>query len=233
MALPVLETPTFNLTFPGTNETYKFRPFKVKEEKLLTMASDGEYEDMLNVCQQVVTNCSFGEVDATKLPMHLLQWTFLQIRKESVGNKQEFMLICGHCKGTMSYEVEVDEFKINNLNSDTSKTIFLNEDKTVGMVLKFPPAHIMNKLDDLDDVEILKHCIDTVFDAEQSWDVSKETDDEVVGFVETLPLEALAETREFFKTMPMLEHIVEYTCPKEDCGKPNAVSINGYEHFFA
>ena len=83
MTLPIIDTPTFNLTIPGTKEEIKFRPFLVKEDKILTLASTSdELEDMVDACIQVVTNCSSGKLDAAKLAMYQLQWVFLELRKK-------------------------------------------------------------------------------------------------------------------------------------------------------
>ena len=150
MTLPIIDVPTFMLEIPGFKEKIKFRPFLVRENKILTLAAASEETgEMVTSCQQVVQNCSFGKLDAKKLAMFQLQWIFLQLKSKSIGNTQEFVLICGECKDRLKYEAKLDEFKLNGLNNKVNNKIEISKD--TGIVLKYPSAEIHSKLSDLSD----------------------------------------------------------------------------------
>lgn len=229
MALPIIDVPTFILEIPGTKDKLNFRPFLVKESKILTLASASEDTiEMVAACQQVIQNCSFGKLDAKKLAMFQLQWIFLQLRTKSVGNIQEFVLICGDCKDRLKYEAKLDEFKLKGLDNKLSNKIEISSD--TGLVLKYPSAEIQSKLSDLSDAELLKHCIDYIYQAEEIFRTEEESEADLLAFIDNLSLDVLEKVSEFFRTIPVIEHIVNYTCKK--CERENTVSINGYEHFF-
>ena len=136
MALPILETPTFELTIPSTKETFKFRPFLVKEEKLLMLASEsGQFQGMVEACQQVVTNCSFGELDGTKQTMFDLQYLFIQLRSNSVGKDQTFTLTCGGCEKQTPYKLNLEDMEVHGLEDEVNNKITIND--TMGLVLKY------------------------------------------------------------------------------------------------
>ena len=118
MTLPRVETPMFENTLASTGELIKFRPFLVKEEKILMLASESnEFKDMVNACSQIVTNCCGGAVDGSELTMFDLQDLFLKIRAKSVGETADFTLTCGECKKTTPYELRLDAMKVEGLEN--------------------------------------------------------------------------------------------------------------------
>jgi hypothetical protein len=229
MTLPRIETPMFEGNLASTGETIKFRPFLVKEEKILMLASaGGEFKEMVNACAQIVTNCCDGKIEGHELAMFDLQDLFLKIRSKSVGETADFTLTCGKCKKTTPYELELDKIKVVGLENPPDKFIKINED--MGVQLQWPTALVAAEIEELTDDELVAKCIDYVVDGEETFSVANETPEEIGSFVEDLPIDVMDKMRAFFQQMPRIEHIVEYKCPH--CETENKININGYEHFF-
>ena len=229
MTLPRIETPIFEGKLASTGESVRFRPFKVREEKILMLASESEeFEDMVTACAQIITNCCLDEVDGYQLTMFDLQDLFLKIRAKSVGETADFTLTCGGCEKSMPYELKLSDMEIVGLDDLPNNFIKVNED--MGVQLKWPNAITASQIDKLEDDELVAKCIDYVVSGEETFSAKDEPIEEVVSFVEDLPIDIMDEIREFFIRMPRMEHVVEFNCPS--CEKENAVSINGYDHFF-
>lgn len=227
--LPKFETPTFKVSLKSSKKEYKCRPFLVKEEKLLTMASASDnYQEMISCCQQVCQNCLLDELDVESLTMFDLQWLFLQIKAKSVGETHPFTLICGNCDATSPWEVNFNEFVLNRDDVEYEKKIAVNEE--AGLILRYPTSTLVSKIEETDDLDIIRACIEKVYTADEVIDFAEIKDEEAVEFIESLPIPALRDIREYFETMPYLEKTIDFTCPK--CKEDNQVYINGYEHFF-
>ena len=228
MALPKIDTPRFNGTIASSGEEVTFRPFKVKEEKILMLASEGgEYKDMVNACAQIVSNC-VENLNAYELPIFDLQDLFIQIRSKSDGALANFKLTCGNCEHSIPYEMDLTEFKMTRLDNRPNDVIQVSEDMIIK--LKYPNAAMASVIDELDDAVLVAKCIEHVVDGEETINVEEEPIEDVVNFVEDLPIDTFKEIQSFFTNMPMMEHVVEYKCP--ECEHDNRISINGYEHFF-
>lgn len=229
MALPVIDVPTFDVEIPGMKGKVKFRPFLVKENKILTLAAASESaEDMYKACCQVIDNCSFGKLEAEKLAMFQLQAAFLKLREKSIGSTQEFSLKCGKCEDTIAYEMNLSDFELVGDVDNSEKKLDINGE--VGIVLKYPSAEVQLAQKDLTDTEILLNSIEYIYNGEEVIRPEEETVEEMIEFIDSLPVSALNEAAEFFQNIPTLLHKVDYTCVK--CETKNEIVINGYEHFF-
>lgn len=228
MALPTIDVPTFEVEMPTSKQKIKFRPFLVKEDKILTLATNGSIEEMISACQQVLINCSFGEYDAFNSPMFELQWVFLQVKANSVGNIQDFRLKCGECEQYTGYQLDLFSVDIKNIESLKNKEIKL--DNNTILLARFPASKEFTK-QGASDTHLIKCTIDAIYQNEEKYTFENEPDEEVENFINSLPIEALKKLEEFYLDTPYIEHVVEYTC--KGCDKENVVSINGYENFFA
>ena len=229
MALPVIDVPTFEVEIPAFKEKIKFRPFLVKENKILTLATASENaSDMYKACCQVIENCSFGKLETENLAMFQLQSIFLKLREKSIGGTQEFSLRCGNCEDMINYEMNLSDFELVGDMTNTEKKLEINDG--VGIVLKYPSAEVQLSKDELNDTEILINSINYIYNGEEIIRPEEETAEEMIEFIENLPVSALNEAADFFKNIPTLIHKVEYTCRK--CDTKNEILINGYEHFF-
>ena len=229
MTLPRIETPIFESKLASTGEPIKFRPFLVKEEKILMLASAGEdFKDMVNACAQIVTNCCGEKIKGHELTMFDLQDLFLKIRAKSVGETADFTLTCGKCEKTTPYELKLDDVKVIGLENPPDKFIKISED--MGVQLQWPTAIVAAEIEELTDDELIAKCIDYVVDGEETFSIANETIEEVNSFIEFLPIDVMDKFRHFFQQMPRIEHLVEYKC--RHCDTENRININGYEHFF-
>jgi hypothetical protein len=229
MALPSIDVPTFDIEIPGLKGKVKFRPFLVKENKILTLATASENSDeMYNACCQVIENCSLGKLEANKLAMFQIQFIFLKLREKSIGNTQEFTLKCGKCDDLINYTMDLNEFKLVGDPTVTEKKIEINSE--VGIVLKYPSAEVQLAQKELSDTEILLNSIEYIYNGEEVIRPEEETVEEMIDFIDGLPVNILNEAADFFSKIPTLLHKIEYTCVK--CETKNEVVVNGYEHFF-
>tara|TARA_B110000881_G_scaffold90036_1_gene79053 strand:- start:841 stop:1533 length:693 start_codon:yes stop_codon:yes gene_type:complete len=230
MALPVIDTPTFELEIPGMKGKFKFRPFLVKENKILTLAAASENsKEMYLACCQVVENCAFGKITGTDLAMYQLQWIFLKLRSKSIGDLQSFTLKCGECNDMLNYEMDINDFELVGNTETAEKKIELSDD--TGIMLKYPSAEIQMLEEEISDTEILLNSISYIYTSEEMIRPEDETVEEMVEFIDNLPVHMLNDAKEFFSNIPSLVHKVQYTCSK--CEAKNEILINGYEHFFA
>ena len=231
MALPKIDTPIHEGIVASTGQKVRFRPFKVKEEKILMLAAEGgEYAEMVNACAQIVGNCC-EEVEAFTLPLFDLQDLFLQIRSQSHGANADFRLYCGNeeCNEILNYTMDLKEFKITGLE-DRPDSLIKVPGEEMAIKLRYPGADVGALIDKMQDVEVISKCIEYVADGEETFSMQDESEEEITRFVEDLPLDTFNEIRAFFDKMPMLEHEVEWKC--KACGNENKVGINGYDHFF-
>jgi hypothetical protein len=229
--LPKIETPIHEFTVPSTGEVKRFRPFLVKEEKILMLASEGgEYGDMVSACEQVVSNCSQEELDVANLSIFDLQHLFIRLKEKSTGTTQEFQLICGGCEDRINYTLQLADVQVTGLEEAGSNIVKIGDE--VAIELKYPTARVIAGVTDGDDTSIVASCISKVFEGEETIDIKDEKPEDVVEFIDNLPLDTFQEVQEFFNRMPRVEHVVEYKCHNEECGFSNRISINGYEHFF-
>ena len=116
--LPKIETPILKFELPSTGETLRFRPFLVKEEKVLMLASEGkDINDMLQAAQQVVSNCCLEDINVEELTIFDLQMLFINLKSKSVGQEQDFTLSCGECKQNINYTLDLDSVKVQGLDN--------------------------------------------------------------------------------------------------------------------
>lgn len=227
MAMPTASIPTFEVEVYSKKEKVKFRPFLVKEEKLLIMAQEsGKTEDISKAMQDIVTACSNNVLDGSTLPLYDLQNIFLRLRSQSIGAETEFSLICGECNHRTPFTLNLDSIQLKFDENHTTK-IELSED--LGVVMKYPsPLLVSNPETTIYD--LIVDCIDQVYTKTEVYNAADETKEEVESWVDDLTNEQFYKIVYFFESMPRLEHQVEYTCSK--CNAENLVVMNGLESFF-
>lgn len=224
--LPTLNTPTFFIEMIGNKEKVKFRPFLVKEEKLLILASESEdKQEMLNVMQEIVSVCSFGKVDGRELPIFELQNIFIKLRSQSIGQISEFNLVCGECGHKTPSGLDLESIK-PTVHENHSNKIQLTPE--LGVIMRYPTANDIRE--DMSTFDLVVNCIDTVFTKDEVFSTKDIVRQEVEQFVDGLTSEQFKNIAEFFITMPRIEHRIEYSCPS--CETNNIVILDGIESFF-
>ena len=234
MALPKLQTSEYKLTVPSTQEEIKYRPFLVKEQKILMMAQEsGNEREIADAIGQLVSNCTFGSLDAITAPMFDVEYVFLQLRSKSVGSKVKVVVTCPDDEET-KVEVEVDLDKINvQMNVKHKQEINITED----IILKFryPMLKDLQGLnDDFGDFEkamiMVYECIDSVVHGEETVHRIDMTKDEITEFIDSFNTQQLEGIMEFFETMPKVRHKIKVTNPKTK--KKSEILLEGLENFF-
>jgi len=227
MPLPVMNTPTFNVKIHSLNKEVEFRPFLVKEEKILILAQESnEPKEMIKAMQDIVTSCSNGAVDGRDLPFFDLQYAFIQLRSQSIGNITDFILICGECGHKTETTLDLNALTIDFPENHTNK-IMLSD--TVGVTMKYPKAEILVD-DETPAFDLVVSCVDKIFDQDEIYDAAEEGKEEVENFINSLSTQQFEKIVEFFQTSPRLEKTIDYTCVS--CGTENTVLIDGVENFF-
>lgn len=233
MALPKLMHPVFELKVPSTKQMVKFRPFLVKEEKLMLMAKQsGEQQDIINVIKQVIINCDIENViDADELSSFDLEILFLKLRAKSVGEEVNISYIDPEDEKTYTFKLDIDEI---NVYEDPEHTNIVKLSETSGIVMKYPSAKLMADVISRDDVTdilffMIRGCMDQYFDGDQIVQFKDSKPEEVDAFIESLPTNTLKDFEKFFDTMPKLYHKIEYT---NEMGTKREVELKSIEDFF-
>ena len=236
MALPTINTPTYELVVPSTDEKIKYRPFLVKEEKILLIASEsGKQEDIINAIKQIATACTFGKLKIGRMPMFDVEYIFLQIRAKSVGEVSELTLIAPDDKETrVVVEVDLSEVKVQVQDDHTNKIELTDE---MGIYMQYPTVDTfgksgMTEITASNMLEVISACIAQVYDkkGEEVWESKDSTKKELVDFIEQLSSKQFADIQKFFDTMPKLKHVVTVKNPKTK--KETDVVLSGLSDFF-
>ncbi len=225
--------PTFELTIPSTKQKVTFRPFLVKEEKLLLMAKQsGEQQDIINVVQQVIVNCDVEEVlNPKELASFDLEYLFLQLRAKSIGEAIEITYVDPEDEKTYDFSILVDDIKVKE-NDEHNRVIQLSD--TSGIVMRYPSARLMTDVVSQDDVAdilffMIRGCMDHYFEEDHIHYFKDSKPEEVDVFIESLPTNVLKSFEKFFDTMPKLYHKISYTNEK---GTEREIEFKSIEDFF-
>jgi ribosomal protein L44E len=230
MPLPVLETPTYNLVVPSTKKKLKYRPFLVKEEKLLMIAQETEDEgQILNSIKDIISACTFGKFDANQNTSYDMEYIFLQLRSKSVGEKIELSIGCKECSTPNNVTVNLNDVQIKYPEKKLSTTIKLTKD--VGITLK--PISMSEAIEVQKDPTLersIRAVIDTVYDSTNVYKLEDFTDKEVVDFIDSFNHSSLEKIEEYILSQPSLEHTIKFKC--SNCEKENEEVLSGLESFF-
>lgn len=231
MSLPLLTVPEFFCTLPSTKKKIKFRPFLVKEEKILLMALESEQSEDIQVAVINILNaCLLTKLNIEHLPNFDIEYLFLQIRSKSVGEIIELRLLHEACEEYTPSSIEVDKIEVTGIE-EANPVIMLTD--TLGIKMKFPSMNITQNIkDDLTDgeklFELINNCVDCVFEEEETYeDFTKE---ELTQFIERLTNLQFKKIVDFFQNQPVLEHKHTFKCSK--CGEDVELTLKGLSSFF-
>ena len=233
MTLPVINTPTYELVVPSTKETLVYRPFLVKEEKILLMAMEEEKDTQLNrALKQVVNNCTFEKVDVGKLPLFDLEYIFLRIRAKSVGEVAKIQVLCEDDGETyVPVEIDLETIEVEFQEDHTTKIELTDE---IGIEMGYPTFEFLNFKADQTEVnqlfDIIGSSIERVYEGETVYEKADFSKKDLKVFLESLTSEQFLRVQKFFETMPRLRHKLEVTNPKTK--KVNEITLEGLQAFF-
>ena len=223
MALPELNTSRYKVDIPSTGQTVTYRPYLVKEEKVLMMAMEsGDNKVIMQATIEIIKSCVYDDVDIDSLAMFDIETLFLALRSKSVGEKVDLNVKCEECGEGNEVQVDFDDINAPIVSHD-NKQMMLTED--VGVVLKYPSVKEIEKLTDVGDesidsaMKMIAACIDSIFDADNVYPASEETPKALNDFVESLNNEQFIKLSEFFTNIPALNSMIEFDCKK--CNTPN------------
>ena len=236
MPLPTIVTPSYELTLPSNGKKVKYRPFLVKEEKILILAIEsGNTQDITRAIKDVLKNCiQTRGIKVDQLPTFDIEYLFLNIRAKSVGESVELIVICPDDGVTeVPTTVYIDEIQVKK---DKSHTTDIKIDDTYTLRMKYPSldqfiSENFNFDNDVDRTfEIVASCIDIVFSEDEAWEAKDCTKKELIQFVEQFNSSQFKEIEKFFDTMPKLAHTITVTNP--NTGVENEVTLEGLSSFF-
>ena len=243
MALPKIDVPIYEATLPSNNKIVKFRPFLVKEQKLLLMTAQAtDTKDIIDAIKQILKNCIVTELDIDTLPVFDLEFLFLNLRARSVNEVVDIKYKCNNqltnpdgetktCNGTVDYKVNVLEIK-PEFGSEHTNKIEISEN--LGIVLKYPTFEMMKKLENKSEdqavFELLVQCIDYIYDTDNMYYPKDEDPKDLEEFIDSLQQKHLEKIKEFFDSMPKVKKDLDFKCPK--CGLDDKITIEGVQSFF-
>ena len=239
MPLPKINTPTYELVIPSTGKKIKYRPFLVREEKILILALETEDTGQIaNAVVEILNECILTKgVDVTKLATFDIEYLFLNVRSKSVGETVEVNLTCpDDDKTSVEMEINIDAIKVQKTRGHKN---IVKLDDQYSMKLKYPSfdQFIESNFDmgesssDVDkSLNMITQCIEIIYDEEESWDASDSTKQELEEFVEQLNSKQFKSIEKFFETMPRLSHKVKVTNPTTEV--ESEVVLEGLASFF-
>lgn len=230
MALPKIQSPIFNTDLPSSGQNIKYRPFTVKEEKLLLIAREGnDTKDAFNAVKQIVNNCVLDDIDVENMPTIDIEWLFLSLRAKSVNNIIKLRFQDKEDEQIYSVDLNIDDVKVEKWSGDNK--IQLTDD--VGVILKLPTLNSVLKAnsDNANEqaIDILKGCIESIYDKTAVYPIVDADPKELDEFIESLSSEQFQKLNEFFTNVPKLKHTVSYT--RED-GEVKSIELQGLNDFF-
>jgi len=239
MPLPKITTPTYELELPSTQKKVRYRPFLVKEEKVLLIALESEdTKEITNAIRAVIKSCVLTRgIKVETLPTFDIEYLFLNIRGKSVGETIEVNLICPDDGVTeVKKNIPIDDIKIQRTDGHTNQ---IKLDDNIMMELKYPSLDqfIKNNFDFTEgnqmdqSFELIGSCIDKIYTEEEVWSSSDCTKKELTEFLESMNSSQFKEIENFFETMPKLTHTIKVKNPNTE--KENDVVLEGLASFFA
>ena len=240
MPLPTIETPTYELKLPSSNKKIKYRPFLVKEEKILILSLESkDQSEITNAVTDVLKKCILTKgVNVDEFPTFDIEYVFLNIRAKSIGEDIKLTVTCpDDNKTTVPVTIYVDEIKVQKQKAHTTD-IVLDDKMTLRMKYPSLSQFVENNFDTDDDSDtivnktfkVVANCMDTIFTQEDAWDAKDYSPQEKLDFVEQLSSKQFKEVEKFFETMPKLSHKIEVVNPNTK--EKGTVVLEGLADFF-
>lgn len=230
MALPKLDTPTYELTLPSTGKKIKYRPFLVKEHKVLLTMSEAENGEVSRIIRELVEVCTFDKLNVRELPHFDIEYIFMHLRAKSIGEAVDVVVNCD-CGEKIDTSFNIEDIKVVSKEGHTNK-IFINDN--IGIEMNYPNIDdivgVFASNDNQKVIDLIINSIKAVFDSSEYYDAKDQTRQELEEFVYSLTKEQFDKLEQFFITAPKIVQVIECDCPK--CGKHNVSKLEGLQNFF-
>ena len=232
MPLPKLESNKFTTQIPSTKEEIEFRPFLVKEEKILMIAQESEDEkQIMSAMKDIVSACTFGKVDADNCTMYDIEYLFLQLRMKSIGETTTLNLKCEECGEFTEVEIDLNDVKVVWPKKEVSNTIALTDD--IGITLKPITLKSATKVTGTSEEifnQALIQSIESIYDADSVYSAADTSEKEILEFIDSMSHSQLEEIQSYLNNQPIVKHTVKFKC-KHD-GHVNKIELKGIQSFF-
>lgn len=234
MALPKLnDLPSYTLVIPSSKKEVTFRPFLVKEQKILLIAMESQDENqILNAISNTLKSCVDDEISDNDLATFDIEYMFTQIRAKSVGETTKLNLTCKHCEADNEVEVNLTEI---NINTDLQNEIKIND--TYTLLMRYPSYRdIINVASDVksttDEImELCKLCLDKILTEDEQISIRDESEEEITNFLESLTTDQFDKVVNFVMSLPKLEKDIIFNC--SECEEQNELKVEGLQNFLA
>ena len=239
MSLPKINTPEYKLRIPSTDEEITYRPFLVKEEKLLLIAQETGTEDATyRAVKTIIENCCHGRIDLEKMPLFDMEYIFLNIRAKSIGEIAKLKVTCPDDNET-KVDIEVDLTKVQvEMDKTHDARIQLSEEPNIGILMSYPTIDTVGKgapkKEGSNNAKVLfdmiSNCMYQIWEGEETYDCMDYSQKDKLTFLESLNHSQFEKIQTFFETMPTIKHEVEVDNPKT--GVKSTVTLSGMNDFF-
>ncbi len=232
MALPVLKTNKYTTTIPSTGQKIEYRPFLVKEEKILLVAQQTENQkEIIQAIKDIITACTFEKVDIAKLTTYDIEYLFVKLRIKSIDQFASVMVKCPHCGEKTEVEIDLEKVSVVYPEKELDPNIQLNED---GVGVKLKPL----TLDDTSEIsedsqdfnKVIALCIDSIYDSEKVYSKKEVTTQELNDFIDSFSRKNIQDIEKFITSQPSVEYSEKHACVM--CGKEFEVKLSGLQDFF-
>lgn len=234
MKLPTLNTPKYSLIVPSTSKTIEYRPFLVKEEKILLIAQQsGKQEDMSKAMMDIIDACTFGKLNLNELTSFDLEYIFIKLRTKSVGEEVEIGIKCSDCSALNHIAVNLENIEISG-QTELPEKIMLTD--TVGIVPKYISIKDIEKISKNQDdssktlVQTIAASIKTIFDEKDVYEVNQASFEDLDNFISSLNRQQISKIEDIIKNSPKFEKNVEFDCAMCQC--KNSHVLSGLQSFF-
>lgn len=232
MALPKIKSPVFEIVIPTINQPVDFRPFLVKEEKILLMAQAGNDRDVVKSIKQIINNCCLNEdLNIDDLSIVDIEYIFIKLRARSVNNIVNVNYTDNEDSKDYKFEVNLNEVEVTK-QKEVSNKIQVNDE--IGIIMSYPTASIIDQMGEFkDEMEVLNFfiskCMKEIYDEKEVYVVSEYSDSELKEFIDNLDIKTFEKIREFFDASPKLNYVIEY---KNSLGNDRKIVLDTLRDFF-
>lgn len=230
MALPKLNTPTYELNLPSSGKKIRFRPFLVKEHKVLLTMSEAEDTEVSRIIRELVDVCTFNALDVESLPHFDLEYIFMHLRAKSIGESVDVVVNC-NCGNKINTAFNIEDLKVVKVPEHNSR-IMLTDD--VGIEMSYPTLEevvdIFGTQKDEKILDLVVSNIKSIFTKDDYWESKNQSKQDLEDFVYSLTKEQFYKIEQFFETAPKVVQTIETDCPK--CGQHNINKLTGLQNFF-
>ena len=229
MTLPTLTVPKYRIKVPSSGEMISYRPFLVKEEKILLIALEGqEYNAISNAMKHIVDECTYNKLDIDNIPSFDVSYLFINIRAKSVGETSEPLIKCSKCDFQNTVEVDLTKLKVKFDKKHTNKISLGND---IGIVMKYPTLKSDDKNETVElGINMISECVELIYNGDTIHKANEYTTEELATFIEGLTHKQFELILHFFDTMPKLSCDIKFKC--SNCEHDNKIKLEGLGDFF-